>query len=417
MVTGKKSPILLFSFFLISSGVEAYDCQAHLLGLARANEDVAQFGGLNPINPVTKIANWMLNLVPRRDVQQIQMAVPVSLFYNEYQAQQFGDGVQNSSLSFSPSSSPPFVSILVRNINPSNPANLALMLSKDFPGLRDVKALEFSISGERKIVSLDPNGFVQINVDPEKLHWNRLLSADPIFFRPIGWNDWFLVQFPQAYVSIADLVNGMAARYRSLPSGQSIVDPLGLKGSVDPETALQQIPDSRNLGFAFAGAEPRVHGVYIDESGHENLTATGTATTRYRLPHIPDFAKIIYLKQKERNLISEKAEGLVSGTGPHRIGSPATAEIILNPLGDEPLMTFHGIALPDLGPNGEGLAWHSALPNLYIGTWLANGMAFVAPQGTYHQHLTHTIDRPVFVQVLTPPEIPSAQNQFGFPGH
>ncbi len=399
--------LFLFLFFLVSLGPsEAQTCRDYLTGKTNANPEIRPFGGKNPTSPVTRVANWMLAYVPKSG-ERVQMALPVSLSVNPNQPQQFGDGVQNANLTFGQFTSPPFLSLLTRR---AKNATLTLRLFRDFPGFSGVKSIEVRIAGDRKNVAVDGEGIAEFAVDPEALGWNTQFTAETVFFRPAGWQDWFSVQFPESYFPMETFLRGVAQKYQKLPSGESILDPLELKGAADPELALKQ--KSPDLGFQFASVGPRVHGFYLDPSGRETLTSTGTALTRYRLPE-PGFFKFIYVLQMGRDLDREAAEGLVSGTGPHQIGAPAAAEIIVNSLGSEPVMTFYGFRAPLSGPDGERLAWSSEFTHLYLGNWLRSREVFSAPQWTFHQHPTHTIGRPVFAQVLTPPAIPSAGNPFG----
>lgn len=399
------SAILLHGFT-----AHAVLCGSLLGSGGAANPVIPRFGGNLSTHPVTKVANWMLDYVPREHTSPVQMALPVMLSVNDQQPQQFGDGVQNAGLSFGRFSSPPFVAVLIRRPGLSA---LTIKIEAEFPGLGQVTDFEVDILGERRFAALRSQGLLRLDVDCDRLGWNEMFAPKAVYFRPVGWNDWFAVAFPQAYVSIDTMKFSMAERYRTLPTGESIWDPLRLRGAPDVVRTLRSIPEASNLGFQFAEVGPRVHGVYAGPSG-EQLTATGQALTRYRLPHTPDFPKLIYLLQTGRDLNDEVREGLVSGTGPHRIGTPATAEIIVNSIGSAPLMTFHGIPVPPPIP-GSAISWSSDFSNLYVGTWLQPGMAFVASQGTYHQHLTHTVGRAVVAQVITPPVIPSPEAPFGFP--
>src|SRR5262249_49420957 len=162
-----------------------------------------------------------------------------------------------------------------------------IRLSREFPGLDKVKQLEVSINGGRiRSVNVDQNGVAYLAVSCEQLGWDRQFGAKSLFFRPVGWNDWFAVSFPQAYHSVEAMTESMAPRYRTLPTGQSIWDPLGLKGNPDMEKALRELPDAQSLGFIFAEARPSVHGFYLDPvTGQALPTAVGTAVTRYRLPN------------------------------------------------------------------------------------------------------------------------------------
>jgi hypothetical protein len=140
------------------------------------------------------------------------------------------------------------------------------------------------------------------------------------------------------------------------------------------------------------------------------LTSTGGISTRYRLPTSDSPTKRIYLAKDPRNFDVERAEGVVSGTGPHHIG--ATGEIILNSLGTEPLMTLWGISAPSSGPYPfTNLAWK--FTHILIGTWLRPDEAFVSPRGTFHWHLNH-LNSQVAAEVFTPPNVPTPERPFGF---
>jgi hypothetical protein len=81
-------------------------------------------------------------------------------------------------------------------------------------------------------------------------------------------------------------------------------------------------------------------------------------------------------------------------------------------LGEQSLMTFYGVSMPEVGPDGAKIAW--GFTHQWVGTWLRPGQTFVTPQGMYHWHLNH-LTQPIAAQVFTPPEVPSEQNHFGFP--
>ncbi len=392
-------------------------CEDYMLDITVANSHIprfggAQFGSSQSSNPISLLANRMLERIPIDPTKDVQIAVPVSLEVNDAQPQQFGDGVQNAGLSFGHHRTPPFAAVLERGIAKGR---LHIKLTEDFPGISGVSSIEVSIRGVSRIVPLKQGTYLaSFEVDLVDLRWFQLDGYDSLFFRPVGWNDRFAVLVPGAYYPINKVLDGAPPHLLRIPTGESIVDPLNLRGSVAPENALLAQKNLRPLGFEYGEAIPRVHGEFLRPTGGKDFTAVGTARSLYRLPHAPGFSKLIYLAQLPRDLTSEAREGLVSGTGPHRIGSPAAAEIIFNSLSDEPLMTFHGISAPQSGPQGEGLAWRSDFTHLYVGRWLRPHWAFVAIQGTFHQHLTHRPDKAAFAQVLTPPEVPNINNHFGF---
>jgi hypothetical protein len=358
------------------------------------------------------MANLLLDYVPRSEKRQVQVAFPVALQKNDLQPQQFGDGQQNAFASFGPLKSAPFTAVLARSQNLSEPSDLSFVISPEILGGAPMSTLEVSVGGKTTMLSLAEDGSFKTEIALQALKWDRLTGAEPVFFRPAGWKDWFAVSFPQSYLPVSRLLEDMAPQSRILPSGESVVDPLHLKGTPDFAETLRQVDSSRSLDFQLSRVEPsqRVHGVYQFPNGAQVNTGSGGIWSRYRLG--APF-KLIYLVKDARATATEAAEGTVSGTGPHYVG--ATAEVILNTLGDEPLMTFYGIPGVKSGPNGEGIAWGSQLNSQWIGTWLKAGEAFVTPQGNYHWHLNHLEGKSVGAQVWTPPEVPHDQNHFGFP--
>lgn len=390
-------------------------CEEYMLGIAIANPNIPMFGGSHPrgipaLSYPAAIANLMLKWIPIDSARDIQIAVPVSLRVNDAQPQEFGDGTQNAGLSLGQYALPPFVAMLERD---ASKGLLHIKLVDAFPGIEGVRSIEVSVNGFSKEVPLKEKTYLaSFEVDLIDLGWSQLHGYKSLYFRPVGWNDWFSLQFPNTHYWIDKVLHRVPDRLAKLPSGESIVDPLKLRGSLNPEKALLDSKDLRLLGFEYGEAKPRIHGEFLTSMGRKEFTAVGSARSLYRLPHTPGFSKLVYLAQLPRNLRSEATGGLVSGTGPHRIGAPA--ETIFNSLGQEPLMTFHGISAPSSGPRGENLAYRSDFDHLYIGKWLRPGWAFVATQGTFHQHLTHTTDKAAFIQVLTPPEVPNLFNNFGF---
>ena len=359
-----------------------------------------------PTSPIQDMANTLLNHAPRDSKDIFQVAVPVNLKFNPQQREQFGDGQKNGLATFGKLNATPFTAILKRPVEAGEPSTLAVVLSKSLPGFNDIGEVEFSVLGVTKKVSLERDESVIIPVDIKNLAWDKMTGARPVFFRPVGWNDWFTVQFPNPYLKTSDLVSGMAPSAQVLPNGQSVINPLGIIGSTDVQEELKKIEDAKAQGFELARAE-RVHGTFLEPDGSTVLTSNGGVWTRYR---IGEPYKVVYLAKDPRDLEVEKQEGVVSGTGPHYIG--ATAEVIVNTVGNQSLMTFYGVPSPDTGPNGDKLAW--GFTHQWVGTWLRPGDAFVTPQGLYHWHLNH-LQEPVAAEVLTPPEVPSDQNFHGFP--
>ena len=374
-----------------------------------ANSDIIRFGGLRPRTPVQEIANLMLAHVPSGTDQQIQIAIPVFLETNPQQAQQFGDGQENANTSFGPLQNAPFVAVLTRPSAFTPSADLAIFWSKGLTSFDTLNAIEVRVGERSQRVAINSQGSFRLPVDLPSLAWDQAVHVKPIFFRPVGWTDWFAVQFPNPYLPISDLLKGMGDSTRTLSSGHSVIDPLGLKGSANMQSDLRQIDDNKNLGFILARTErsQRVHGIYLDKNNQSHITATGGVWVRYRaeLPF-----KNVYLTQDPRVIDLEEEEGGVSGTGPHYVG--ANGEIIVNSLMNENVMTLQGTALPPAGPSGEKLAW--GFTHQWVGTRLRPGYAFITTQGNFHWHLNHLL-RGNGVQVFTPPEVPGPANFFGFP--
>lgn len=397
---------LLTSFILLFVASHTFaatpsECLRYLAG--RENPKVIRFGGSKPSTPIQEMANLLLAHVPAEEGAQVQVAIPVNLEHNLDQ-NQFGDGQRNGFANFGPLAKSPFVAVLVRGQN----SILGVTLSKDLPAYEQIKAIEVSILGESRKISLDANGAVTFAVDPQSLGWNQLSNSSPVFFRPEGWSDWFAVQFPNPYLEIGSLLAGMSPKAQVLPDGTSVVDPLHLSGSTHMQDDLRSNPLGDKLGFKLARIEKteRVHGIYINKNGEQILTSAGGVWTRYR-DDSP--FKIVYLVMDPRDIEAEQREGVVSGTGPHFIG--ANGEVILNTLGNESLMTFYGVPAPSFGPDGRPLAW--SLSHQWVGTWLQPGHVFVTPNGMDHWHPNH-LTVPVGAQVFTPPEVPNLSNHYGF---
>ena len=375
----------------------------------RVHTDIPPFGGLRPTTPIQEMANLMLEYAPRTGPFDVQVAIPVVLESTLEQGEQFGDGQRNALATYGGFSQAPFVATLKRLNAQDRVTELSIILRKAFPGLKEITDVEVSVLGVSQILMLGANGELRLPVDVASLNWNQLYDAKSVFFRPVGWNDWFAIQFPYAYVSNDALVAGMHPAFRTLPGGKSIIDPLGLANSNDGQNDLRKIEEAKNLGFVLARTERSVgvHAVYVLPDGSKVTLATGGVWTRYRLG---EPFKIIYLAKDGRVVDLEEEKGVVSGMGPHYIG--AKAEIIVNSLGSESLMTFYGAPASSNVPNGGKVAW--GLSHQWIGSWLRPGQAFVTPQGMFHWHLNH-LQRPVAAQVFTPPSMPTSDNHFGFP--
>ena len=416
-----KNRILAFAigvaFFRVAAfSLPAIPCKEILH--ENQNRDLPLFGGLGPKpTQLPDMANTLLRYSPRNDERQVQVAFPVLLQKNDIQPQQFGDGQQNAYASFGSLKQQPFTAILSRSSSVGEKAELAFVISPDL-GSTAMTELEISIFGLKSSLFKNSDGHFILPIDTAKMKWDQMHGAEPVYFRPKGWKDWFVVTFPQTYVSIHELVSGMAEPLTKIVSGDktfSIVDPLALaekvKNGMSITDAVIEVDSSADLGFKFARIEGRVHGEYwfTNEQGPKVATATGGATTRYREAAL---FKEVYLVQDARNLGTETAQGVVSGTGPYAIG--ANGEIIVHSIGNEPLMTFFGFHMPKTGPDGEAIAWADELGSQWIGTWLKPGQAFITPRGDFHWHLTHDT-KAIGAQVWTPVEVPNAQNHYGYP--
>lgn len=381
------------------------------------NPGVTRFGRSNPTTAIQEMANLLLDNVPANSPSEIQIAIPVALEHNEAM-NQFGDGQQNGYASFGTLQHVPFKVLLSRPATRNvSEADLTFTVSQG--------PLEVSILGSTQTVPVDAQGMAHLQVDLQKLGWDGMYNSKPLFFRPQGQSEWFAVSFPNPNILVEELVGGMGPSFQKLPNGLSIVDPLGLKGSKNPQNDLRQIKDENNQGFDLARASSRetptgsyqfggqtkqytnTHGIYESSGVPLTQTSSGGVWTRYR---VGDPFKIVYIAKDKRIPDVEEELGVVAGTGPHFIG--ATAEIILNNLGDDSLMTFYGIQAPTAGPDGGPMAF--GLTHQWVGTWLKPGQAFVTPEGNYHWHLNHLI-KDIAVQVFTPPNVPTEQNHYGFP--
>jgi hypothetical protein len=400
-----KSTIRVNNFFLVTlwvlvtvafAGAQAKNsdvtvsCQDLLA--ARANSDIPHFGKPNGLSAVPKYANLLLDKIPRHE-GELFLAMPTYLKTNPNQPQQFGEGQQNAMTYIGEFNEPPYVALIRKSRRGSK-------VLVQFASWLETKAeVEVSVAGQSKVHPIQRGQF-EIEVESAD-------AGNPVFFRPVGWKDWFAVSFINAYAGISGLMGRIPSYLRYLPTGESVVDPLGLGDAKNPFEFIKTLDGKDNLGFQYAEVsdKDRVHGHFVDLDGTTTLTSSGGIRTRYRL-EAP--FKIVYLAKPGRNLQAEAAEDVVSGTGPHFVG--ATAEIILN-LGKEPLMTFLGVELPKVGPDGNPLAWQYS--HLWVGKWLQSGEVFVTPQGNYHWHLNH-LTTPVAAQVLTPPNVPSAKNLMGF---
>jgi hypothetical protein len=401
----------LLCFGSVTAGaVDLSECPEYLNGIA--NHDVTRFGGDAPRTPIQDMANTFLSYVPMNASIPVQVAMPVFLEKNDDQQQQFGDGQQNAFASFGPLEKAPYIAVLTRSTSTAKASDLAIILSKNLPEAADIKFLEVSISGKSQIVNLDSSGMAHIGMNTQELNWDGLYGAKPAFFRPVGWAVWFSVQFPNAYISVDELVGGFQEDMQTLPNGQSVIDPLKLKDSPDYEADIQKnFPEDPDFVLAHFD---RVHGEYdstkddkLAPPNEKILTGRGGLYTRYRLGSP---FKIVYLAKDPRNIEEEKTEGVVSGTGPHFVG--AKAEIILNALGQQELMTLYGLENPKSTPDGGPLAW--GFTHQWVGTWLKPNQAFVTPQGNYHWHLNH-LTKPIAAEVFTPPDVPNENNHYGFP--
>ncbi len=417
-----------------NQAVEAFDpCQAALDGLA--NQSVPHgsswipFGGPNP-GIGAQTANLMAAHLPVFG-PVVELAIPARLEVNPNQSQQFADGQQNAFTDFGNFNTAPFVVLFSRPRDESGMGELVILFRSNNQFDLNFESLEVKLP-HQKPFTIDrdetPSSRHQYHQDLsyseiKKLGWFETTDAQPLLFRPEGWNDWFSVQFPQAYLPIDKVLPQIPLLYRTLPSHhgsvdsnpRSIEDPLRFSGSHWFEMLIASQGKNEFL-FGRIPLNDRIHGTYLPTHGGPSVaTARGGAWLSYRegFPF-----KIVYFAQDAREPTDEAKEGVVTGSGPHLIG--ARGEILVNSLMHDgglngAVLTALGFLRPDQGPNGESLAYRSTLTHQWMARWLMPDTLFVAPQWSYHWHMTPTADNAAGLVVWTPPLVPSPAAPFGFP--
>ncbi|HET9482965.1 MAG TPA: hypothetical protein VFO79_03330, partial [Xanthomonadales bacterium] len=190
---------------------------------------------------------------------------------------------------------------------------------------------------------------------------------------PRGWRDAFPLSFEMPVTSIAERVRALPATV--LPTGESIVDPVGAAGDAAYETLR-----ATSFPSAFVNQTPyvsdTVHAAF-PQGGTPRITAVGGASTWVAQAPF----KHLYVCFDERAPAREAQYGVPSGAGWHHIGD--NGETIVASLEASPFVVGYAAAgkLPVSAAYGLDRATTYAL--------LQPGQAFDTPQGAFHWYAVH----------------------------
>jgi hypothetical protein len=312
------------------------------------------------------------------------------------------------------------------------------------------RGLEISYGGKTK--KIDPGivtseGHFVFEWKPtsdETPKWGDLFGNRVAFVRPVGWNDWFPIDFRDVVRPASELLEQVPADKRALGKG-TLLDPEGVSvqgkdGDAIPFFGMK----SESFGAVLKGEryfpvpsndEPKgIHNVF----SNGRATAVGRGfTTVYQAPpaSLAPF-KMAYICFDKRDREAEAKYGVPSGGGWHEIGDEA--ETVLNTLERAPVIFGYAngkpAAAPPSGTFSYGLSDVAVIRLLQPGSAIVSsagpktyaedtvdGFCLNAPsrgQGgpegrSYHWFVFHHPHEVCAVEWVHP-NIPSPTNQLGF---
>jgi len=359
------------------------------------------WGGKNPIQwkPEAVLANATSKALnegwSRSGIKDVLVAVPVQMYFSKpsdnWMARPYDDGQTNAGVSFPgwTEKEPPLVGSLLRFSRGSDV--LALRFSGKLGGRMERAEIVYFIEkpeGSGKFekrqaeVALEMQSGARLGewkVDSQK-KWGDLVVSRPLFVRPVGWEDWFVLDFRHVVVGLKDLA--AAVRGKSASQNRPLLDPEKIGPTSHAGTPfkrlLQRSKDrSFGPGINTDPYEPTdIHG-RLPVGPQVITTSVGKGWT-WVLSKGPDAPfKNLYTCFERRNPVAEAREGVPSGGGWHEIGD--AAETIINNLEDAPLVVGSATGLPWPAPPTGAFAYQ--LGDIVVVRWLRPGEALVTPAG------------------------------------
>jgi hypothetical protein len=354
---------------------------------------LAPWGGADPSRwrPEAIVANAASAALnegwSQSNVKDVVVAVPVKMLPSDFF--EFGDGQANAAPSFEwwrDQSRPPLVATLIRAKQGDTKVRLKFDRALPYGGTA------FELRYRTKTVPLtatrngDGDAIIEWTV-PSDLAWNDLLNAQSAIVHPVGWADWFPLQFRMPVKRARDL---RAASLR-FSDGRGILDREGVTsvGNSDGKTALDRL-----LSHSFAGSyngRTGSVGPFTPSSIHATFprdrqqftTGVGRGWT-WVADERPSGFKVMYTCFERRRADLEASApngGVASGGGWHQINDPA--ETIVNNLENGPLVVASAQGNPWLESHLPSGVFAYDLTDVITVRWLRPGEAFITTHGQW----------------------------------
>jgi hypothetical protein len=209
--------------------------------------------------------------------------------------------------------------------------------------------------------------------------WGDLFANRVAFVRPVGWKDWFPVDFRDVTRGADELLNQVPVEKRKLGKGTLL----------DPESITSQGRDNDSYPFLAMGNESfgkEINGdryFPVDGPGIHNQFPSGNAITTTAVGHgntlvmekPPAPFKLAYICFDNRDPRAEK--GVPSGVGWHEIGD--NAETVFNTLENAPILFGNANGQPKSSTPSGGFAY--GLTDVSVFRLLLPGRALITAAG------------------------------------
>lgn len=355
-------------------------------------------------NRVKHLANdqeiQLANKIFEKIAKYERVAFPLFLENQGYKP--FGDGQSNGQANFAfwSEGEPPLVVTLNKEV-----LKVEFHSSLSLP--QGIKIL-FPNQVEKSIQQ-DLTGEYKIQIDSDKLGWNKISGGNFLYIKPAHWNDWFPIKMQNPYIHVQDLVKNIPTNV----SKTKIPNPVNLDADLSTPPLIQLMKKYKAQDYLLFTTD-KVHSVYPKPGANSiEKTSGGNWTfllnpTQWQGPQASTF-KQLYSCFEGRAYWEESMKKSVSGTSWHHVGDEG--EIILNSVENEDRSLVAGVGEAVTPPAGIKLAY--GLNYVGYASKVSPGSSLVSIKGTYHWHPIHTT-KPICVEVWTPPCVPSEQTGYGF---
>lgn len=283
------------------------------------------------------------------NVRDVLMTVPVQLIQSSFFP--FGDGQSNSHLTYGPYwQNPSPVVILKREIYQNGSLKDSVIWNPSLGLSNDLSTMDFATLGS----------------------W--------IFFKPKGWDNWFVGSFAIEIYNISSVSQSFPA----IGTSQKFPDPekiISTAGTI-PFTELQSHRWSNGYNST-PYVSDNVHGVFPVSNNQSIQTAVGGVLTWVINRGANVRYKHLYTCFDARKIDDEARAGAPTGAGWHHIGDPA--ETILNSLESTSLPVAVAYAYNEAQPQANQLAF--GLSHVVIVKKLHPGEMFLTRSGSMHWYV------------------------------